>query len=254
MTHIFRSLLAFALILFTAPAFAASPKGAMPEVQKTDVIVGTGKTAEPFAKVDVHYTGWLMDGTKFDSSVDRGETFSFTLNAGQVIPGWDMGVVGMKEGGKRELVIPPVWGYGKRGAGKAIPPNATLKFEVELVSVALPKFTSIGNDALQALLDKGVKLIDIRRPDEWKKTGVIKGSQLITAFGNDGRLVKDFNTKFNKAVGETEEFALICRTGNRTGFLSNFLSSKAGFTNIRNVRNGISSWITEKRPVVKPTL
>ena len=83
----------------------------------------------------VHYTGWLEDGTKFDSSVDRGDPFSFRLGAGRVIKGWDEGVVGMKIGTKRKLIIPPHLGYGRRGAGRIIPPNATLIFEVELLDL-----------------------------------------------------------------------------------------------------------------------
>jgi FKBP-type peptidyl-prolyl cis-trans isomerase len=100
-----------------------------------DETVGTGKEAKAGNTVDVHYTGWLKDGTKFDSSKDRGKPFSFSLGAGRVIKGWDEGVAGMKEGGKRKLVIPPELGYGARGAGAAIPPNAELTFEVELLKV-----------------------------------------------------------------------------------------------------------------------
>ena len=101
----------------------------------TDVKVGTGPTAQAGQTASVHYTGWLMDGKKFDSSVDRKDPFSFRLGAGQVIRGWDEGVAGMQVGGKRVLIIPPDLGYGARGAGGAIPPNATLKFEVELLGV-----------------------------------------------------------------------------------------------------------------------
>jgi FKBP-type peptidyl-prolyl cis-trans isomerase len=101
----------------------------------TDEVVGTGAEATAGKTAVVHYTGWLTDGKKFDSSKDRGQPFSFPLGRGQVIKGWDEGVVGMKVGGKRTLIIPPDLGYGARGAGSAIPPNATLKFEVELLDV-----------------------------------------------------------------------------------------------------------------------
>jgi len=111
-------------------------------LQKNDTVVGTGREAEPGFNVSVHYTGWLFDekaadhkGKKFDSSVDRGQPFKFDLGAGQVIQGWDEGFAGMKIGGKRTLIIPSEMGYGARGAGGAIPPNATLIFDVELLDV-----------------------------------------------------------------------------------------------------------------------
>ena len=106
-------------------------------LQYDDTTPGTGATAAAGSAVSVHYTGWLYNdgkkGAKFDSSKDRGDPFEFDLGAGNVIRGWDEGVQGMKEGGTRVLVIPPELGYGARGAGGAIPPNATLMFEVELL-------------------------------------------------------------------------------------------------------------------------
>ena len=100
-----------------------------------DQVVGTGEAAVAGKTVNVHYTGWLENGKKFDSSVDRGQPFSFPLGAGRVIKGWDEGVQGMKVGGKRKLTIPSDLGYGSRGAGGVIPANATLIFDVELLGV-----------------------------------------------------------------------------------------------------------------------
>ena len=112
------------------------------ELQKIDTVIGSGREAEPGFNITVHYTGWLYDpqatdkkGKKFDSSVDRGQPFNFGLGQGQVIQGWDQGFAGMKIGGKRTLLIPSEMGYGARGAGGVIPPNANLIFDVELLDV-----------------------------------------------------------------------------------------------------------------------
>ena len=104
-------------------------------LQYLDLVVGTGRQAKRGDTATVHYIGWLADGKKFDSSVDRKEPFSFRVGAGQVIKGWDEGVGTMKVGGKRKLTIPPQLGYGTRGAGHIIPPNATLTFDVELLEL-----------------------------------------------------------------------------------------------------------------------
>ena len=104
-------------------------------LQYDDLLVGEGAVAQAGQFVSVHYTGWLTNGRKFDSSLDRGDPFSFHLGQGQVIAGWDEGVQGMQIGGKRKLTIPPDLGYGRHGAGGVIPPDATLVFEVELLGV-----------------------------------------------------------------------------------------------------------------------
>jgi len=122
----------------SAPAVtesAAAPSAKPSSLVKEDTVVGKGAAAKTGDTVSVHYTGTLLDGTKFDSSRDRDEPFEFKLGAGMVIKGWDEGVVGMKKGGKRRLTIPSELGYGKAGSPPKIPPDATLVFDIELLEI-----------------------------------------------------------------------------------------------------------------------
>lgn len=141
MTSLYRSSFVAMLVLTSflgvGGSMAENNQGVtMPSGLKyTDLVVGAGDVAVSGKTVSVHYTGWLENGKKFDSSVDRGQPFSFPLGAGRVIKGWDEGVQGMKVGGKRKLTIPSDLGYGSRGAGGVIPANATLIFDVELLGV-----------------------------------------------------------------------------------------------------------------------
>ncbi|PLX36433.1 MAG: peptidylprolyl isomerase [Hyphomicrobiales bacterium] len=236
--------------LFLAVGIAA----AADDLQIKDLVEGTGAEAIAGVGVSVHYTGWLMDGTKFDSSRDRNQPFMFTPGAGRVIPGWEKGVVGMKVGGKRELIIPPELGYGAQGAGGVIPPNATLKFEIELLDIVKPKYNDLNNDQLRQKLAAGVKIVDIRRPEEWQQTGVVEGSHLLTVFDKRGRVNPDFLKKLGEIASPDDEVILICRTGNRTEAVSKYLSEKAGYGKIDNVKNGITRWIKEGNPVTKPAM
>lgn len=140
-------MMALPFLLFSACVQAPSPRpfpdwagdgatlAGTSEVQTHEIAVGTGPIAEGGSRVTVHYTGWLLDGIAFDTSLDRGVPFSATLGAGEVITGWDQGVRGMAVGGKRGLVLPPDLAYGSRGAPPTIPPDSVLVFEIELVDL-----------------------------------------------------------------------------------------------------------------------
>ena len=205
---------------------------------------GSGTEAANGMSVSVHYTGKLTDGTKFDSSLDRGTPFTFTLGQGSVIKGWDQGVLGMMVGEKRTLTIPSELGYGSAGAGASIPPNATLIFDIELLDVQMPVVLGQSTPAEFIELQKdGYIVIDIRREEEWIETGIIEGAETITAFTESGQLHKDFQEKFfSLAKGPETPILLYCRTGNRTEMLGNALIDQVGLKNVYHLTDGIVEW------------
>ena len=213
---------------------------------------GDGETAKNGMQVSVHYQGRLTDGTIFDDSQKRGTPFSFTLGSGQVIPGWEQGIAGMKIGEKRVLTIPPELGYGAAGAGGVIPPNATLVFDVELVAVTIPpKLADATAADLKVAQKNGVVVIDIRRAEEWAETGIIEGAHTITAFTQSGQLHPEFQVKFTAIVPTPDTpVMLYCRTGNRTGIIGNALVSQLGYSDVTHLSDGIVGWTAGGAPVV----
>ena len=205
---------------------------------------GHGEIAKNGMQVSVHYQGRLTDGTIFDDSQKRGTPLSFTLGSGQVIPGWEQGIAGMRIGEKRVLTIPPELGYGSAGAGVVIPPNATLLFDVELVAVTIPpKLATATPTDLKEAQKKGVVVIDIRRAGEWAETGIIEGAHTITAFTQSGQLHPEFQTKFTAIVPTPDTpVMLYCRTGNRTGVIGNALLSQLGYRDVTHLSEGIVGW------------
>ena len=238
--------------VFRLPALALLMMGmtAMAAELKIETLTeGDGTIAEAGMRVSVHYEGRLEDGEVFDASRPRGQAFSFTIGAGQVIRGWEQGVEGMKIGELRRLTIPPELGYGAAGAGGVIPPNATLIFEIELLEVSTP--VTLGEATPDALLEaqaQGVVVIDIRREDEWQETGVIAGAETLTAFEASGSVHPGFLDGFRAlAPSPDTPIMLYCRTGNRTGSLGNALIEQLGFTNVTHLSDGITGWLAAGR-------
>ena len=222
------------------------------ELEMETLTEGNGEIAEVGKRVSVHYEGRLEDGTVFDGSRPRGQAFSFTIGAGQVIQGWEQGVAGMKVGETRKLTIPPELGYGEAGASGVIPPNATLVFEIELLDVTTPVTLgqATAEDLLKAQSD-GVVVIDIRREEELQDTGIIDGSAAVTAFTETGQVHPEFLTKFQELAPTPDTpVMLYCRTGNRTTSLGNALIDQLGFSDVSHLSTGIEGWLADGRETV----
>ena len=217
------------------------------DLQIETLTTGDGAVAEAGMRASVHYEGRLEDGEVFDASRPRGQAFSFTIGAGQVIRGWEQGVEGMKVGETRRLTIPPELGYGEAGAGGVIPQNATLVFEIELLDVSVP--VTLGEATSKDLVkarENGVIIIDIRREEEWQETGIIPGAEMVTAFDASGRVHPEFLDSFRSVVpGPDTPVMLYCRTGNRTTSLGNALIEQLGFSNVTHLSDGITGWLAE---------
>ena len=220
-------------------------------IQITNIIEGDGTEVVKHSKIQVHYTGKLQDGTKFDSSLDRGEPFTFQIGLRQVIEGWEIGLMGMKVGGKRTLVIPPELAYGDRGAGDLIPPNATLTFDVEIVDVEAPGYSFVNSSEIQSLQQDGYKFIDIRTKKERDNTGIIPGSLEITAFDIYGNFVPEFMKTFRDLVDLDDNTVFISNEGEIASILANGFVEQLNATNMYALKGGIQQLIKENYKLKK---
>ena len=220
-------------------------------VQINNNIEGDGIEIVKHSKIQVHYTGKLQDGTKFDSSLDRGEPFSFQIGLRQVIEGWEIGLMGMKVGGKRTLIIPSELAYGERGAGDLIPPNATLTFDVEIVAVQDPGYGLVKATEIRALQEEGYKFIDIRTEKERDHTGVVPGSLEITAFDIYGNFVPEFMKTFRDLVKLDDNTVFISNEGEIASILANGFVEQLNASNMYALKGGIQQLIKENYKLEK---
>ncbi len=214
-------------------------------------IEGEGTEILKHSKIQVHYTGKLQDGTKFDSSFDRGEPFSFQIGLRQVIEGWEIGLMGMKVGGKRTLIIPSELAYGEKGAGDLIPPNATLTFDVEIVAVQDPGYGLVKAKQIKPLQEDGYKFIDIRTKKERDHTGIIPGSLEITAFDIYGNFVPEFMKTFREFVDLKDNTVFISNEGETASILANGFVEQLNATNMYALEGGIQQLIKENYKLEK---
>jgi len=217
----------------------------------TNNLEGDGNEIIKHSKIKVHYIGTLEDGTVFDSSYDRNKPFSFQIGLRQVIEGWEQGLLGMKVGGKRTLLIPSELAYGEIGGGDLIPPNANLIFDVEIIDVQPPNYKLVTTNEIKKLQQENFKLIDIRTKKERENTGVIPDSLEITAFDIYGNFVPEFMKTFRDLVDLNDNIVFISNEGEISAILANGFAEQLGATNIHSLKGGIQQLISDNYKLSK---
>ena len=199
------------------------------------------------SKVKVHYIGKLETGIEFDNSFKRKKPFTFQIGTRQVIEGWEIGLLGMKEGGSRTIIIPPVLAYGESGAGDIIPPNAKLIFEIKVIEVIPPGYRVLNVKDVENKQNKGFIFIDIRNKNEIKKTGTISGSLVITAFDKEGNLLSSFLNEYRSSVTNTDNVVFISDNGDIASILANGFVEHLGAKNMYYLKGGIQEYLKFKK-------
>ena len=210
------------------------------EVQIVNEIIGNGLEVKNHSKVSVHYIGKLEDNTVFDSSYDRGQLFDFQIGVRQVILGWEIGLLGMKEGGKRTIFIPYELAYGESGAGSLIPPKSNLIFEIEVIKVIPPGYKEIDGYQLKLAMTGDFKIIDIRTNDEIINSNKIPGAIQITAFDKNGNFFPNFFDKYKENVQIGEKVVFVSQNGDISSILANGFVEQLNQINIYHLKDGVS--------------
>jgi len=210
------------------------------EVQIVNEIIGNGLEVKNHSKVSVHYIGKLEDNTVFDNSYDRGQLFDFQIGVRQVILGWETGLLGMKEGGKRTIFIPYELAYGESGAGSLIPPKSNLIFEIEVIKVIPPGYKEIDGYQLKLAMTSDFKIIDIRTNDEIINSNKIPGAIQITAFDKNGNFFPDFFDKYKENVQIGEKVVFVSQNGDISSILANGFVEQLKQINIYHLKDGVS--------------
>jgi len=210
------------------------------EVKIINEIIGNGLEVKNHSKVSVHYVGKLEDNTEFDNSYKRNQTFQFQVGIRQVILGWETGLLGMKEGGKRTIFVPYKLAYGESGAGELIPPKSNLIFEIEVIKVLPPKYKQIDSYQLKlAMTDNSFTILDIRRSDEIETTGKIPGSIILTAFDKQGNFLPNFLNNYKEKIAPDSKVIFVSENGLISSILANGFAEQLKQNNIYNLRDGI---------------
>ena len=228
-----KTLLTIFIILFLNNSYAN-------EVEIIKENIGNGLEVINHSKVSVHYVGRLENNIEFDNSYKRNQPFQFQVGVRQVILGWETGLLGMKEGGKRTIFIPHELAYGESGAGDLIPPNSNLIFEIEVIEVIPPKYKEIDSYQLKlAMTDDDFTILDIRSSEEINKSGTIPGSILLKAFDTNGNFIADFLKEYQEIIEPDRKVIFVSEQGIISSILANGFVEQLNQINIYNLKDGI---------------
>ena len=224
--------------------------------EKIDIledIKGSGIKVVNHSWVKIEYTGTFENGKIFDTNVGKDNPLVFQIGMKEVIPGFEQGILGTFKGTKRKIKIPAELAYGEKGAGDLIPPNSNLIFNFEVLDVLEPNYKKIGNDELVNLIQKNAVALDIRLENQWKKTGIIKGSFQETAFDINGKFnvyVMDKIRALAGSASQNVDIIFISHDGKTAEILGNAFAEDLGFKNVYVLDGGIKSWIEGNKVLV----